>query len=1124
LGASSTGWSLIVGAAWYRVDHEVLIPGTAVLRDCRAVIALQILVSRPIFADFREVPADGEIHGMKLSAIYVQLRSPSRISRPVLRRATGSYIIKSRETSILSTNNVSLAEKMADRPMCCRAFFLILLCSALPGQAAERPDVIVEGPSTLPLAYDVDVVVVGGSLTGVEAACAAADQGATVLLVESRPYIGYDLCATQRLWIGDDETPRTPLTKQLFEGGRVVTPLEAKRALDDALLEHNVQFITGAFPAELLVNEDGVPSGLTIVSRSGRQAIRAKVVIDATPDAMLTRQSDAKFEPFEPGLKQCRFTVVGGELRIDADAVTGSQTQGIFYESSQKGRLDSGEWGVVTNRYPVFEYAISIHHDSDTFRSRCKALNHVRTLLYDPKMVDHSEFLEYQPDNPIIPAALPDDYAPTDRLSDGFRPKGVENLYVLNAYAGGSRSPCDFAPIGRKVGMDAAKLAKELAAPNSLRYATPANDTRDLSISEVAPSFRFRDCSQIELAGNDLPVLGRWDVVVVGGGTAGAPAGIGAARSGAKTLVIEYLDELGGVGTAGMIANYWYGRQTGFTAEIDEQLGIENTWWPMKKAEWLRAELLKNDAEVWFGSFGCGVVMRGDKVSGVVVATPFGRGVVLADVVIDSTGNADIAAAAGTETQYSISALGDLSVQVAGYPDRSLGQRHNNTAYAMVNDCDLFDRWQFLLSARANGGRAENPFDMGQLIDTRDRRRVVGDYTLTTEDILATRTFPDTISHHRSNFDAGALPDDVMFLVKDMKGPVYTCDMPYRCLTPRGLEGLLVTGLGASTHRDAMTLTRMQPDLQNQGYAAGMAAAMAAEKTGGLVREIDLKMLQQSLVENGCLEERVLTDVDSFPMSDEAIREAVETLHSLTIDVHQKREYDDTLPALGVVMGNPKESIPLLQEAYRNADTPEAKINFARILALLGDTTGKETLVKAVEGADEWGEGWDFSSQREHANSFGEVDRLVIALGFLRTPDVRPLLIHKLEALQADSPLSHYKAICLALRLNKGVSLAQPLAELLSKEGVKGHAQPLGYYEASVSASNRRQRHRINAQGGDALNAKFKELLVAALLFECGDHNGMGREILEAYTKDVNGHFAAYAHHVLTHGTAMKHH
>jgi hypothetical protein len=434
----------------------------------------------------------------------------------------------------------------------------------------------------------------------------------------------------------------------------------------------------------------------------------------------------------------------------------------------------------------------------------------------------------------------------------------------------------------------------------------------------------------------------------------------------------------------------------------------------------------------------------------------------------------------------------------------------------MVSDNDVLDRSHFLMTARQSMAMKKTAYDMGQLIDSRDRRRIVGDYMLTTQDILTARTFPDTISHHRSNFDAGALPNDEMFLIKDMKGPVYECDMPYRCLTPKGLEGLLVTGLSASAHRDAMTLTRMQPDLQNQGYAVGMAAALAARKTGGLVRKIDIKDLQNALVSMGCLQKRVLTDRDSFPMSDESLRLAVKTLQALTIDVHQKREHDDTLPALAVVMSHPEESIPLLKEAFHNAGKLDTRINFARILAVLGDAAGKQTLIKAVDDAEGWGEGWDFSSQREKANSFGEVDRIVIALGFLRISEVLPPLIRKLEMLHADSPLSHYKAVCLALRLNKSELLTEPLAHLLNKNGVKGHAQPLTYYAASGGANGKLpQRYRINAQGGAELNAKFKEVLVAALLFECGDRDGLGRGILESYTRDVNGHFAAYAHQVI---------
>jgi hypothetical protein len=121
-------------------------------------------------------------------------------------------------------------------------------------------------------------------------------------------------------------------------------------------------------------------------------------------------------------------------------------------------------------------------------------------------------------------------------------------------------------------------------------------------------------------------------------------------------------------------------------------------------------------------------------------------------------------------------------------------------------------------------------------------------------------------------------------------------------------------------------------------------------------------------------------------MSEQAVSNAVQTLHNLTIDVHMSKEYDDTLPALAVVMGNPETSIPLLQDAYQNSVDPEKKMNFARVLAIMGNGTGTQTLIDAVEAESAWGQGWDFSNQRAYANSFGPVGRKVIALGFTRSP------------------------------------------------------------------------------------------------------------------------------------------
>ncbi len=996
------------------------------------------------------------------------------------------------------------------------------ICLGLAG--AGRAEQVVVHLRDMPVLYEGDVVVAGGTGAAVAAACAAAEQGAHVVLLAPRPYVGDDLCGRQALWLAEGETPQSELARSLFPAGRVTTPFTVKAALDEALLKRGVRYLTGCCAADLLVDDRGYASGVVVVNRSGSQAIKAKVVVDATRSALLARQGGARFRAFVPGEKDFRFVVVGGELQA-GPGLAGRQLDVMFRNPNSSKH---------TVAYPVYAYTAKLPLGDDRPGSFAQAEQALRNMVCGTGMQDCSEYADaFPPDTICGERRVDGDWTGGLRAEvDVFRPQGLTRLYVLSAHAdvGGSAQlaltrPLSLLAAGESVGRAAAVEAGTLTRSAEVRLAGgPAAVGAEAAVTVGEPrnvTIPAGAAGVVRAGERALPVWGDYDVVVVGGGTAGAPAGIAAARSGARTLVVEFLDELGGVGTAGLIGTYWYGLRGGFTKEVDDAIGGAARWnttrktgWnAIQKSEWLRRELLSSKAEIWFQAFGCGAVLDKGKVTGVVVATPWGRGVVRARTVVDATGNADIADCAGAETQFGVAPGGMLSVQLAGYSPRNLGDNVNNTCFALVDDTSVLDVWHLMATSRAQWNR-DSTYDAGQLLDSRERRRIVADYVLTTTDILNHRTFPDTISQHKSNFDAAAFPTSPMLLVKDMKGPAFEVDLPYRSLLPSGLDGILVTGLGAGAERDAMTLVRMQADVQNQGYAAGVAAAMAAAN-GGHTRDVDLKKLQKQLVEKGVLAASVLTDKDSYPMSGEAISRAVAAVGSMGCEIAQTRTVGDpSIFSLAVVMAHPDRSVPLLRQAHDAAPDGGKKRVYAKILGVLGDKTGAQTLVAALAGAQTWDKGFGLTTHRESDNTFSEQDRLVIALGFSGAPEGREAIAAKIGQLQPASELSHFVAAAMALgRCAEPRHAIEPLGRLLQEPGFAGHAVTPA---VTLQQGKLVPRRTASDKAESGLNRMFKEVLVAGLLVHCGDDSqGRGRAILEQYRDGVDGHFARYARYVL---------
>ena len=87
-------------------------------------------------------------------------------------------------------------------------------------------------------------------------------------------------------------------------------------------------------------------------------------------------------------------------------------------------------------------------------------------------------------------------------------------------------------------------------------------------------------------------------------------------------------------------------------------------------------------------------------MKGAIVATPQGRGLVLANTTIDATGSADVAIAAGADYLYGADAA-DIALQGTGLPTRPLDRYYVNSDYMLVDESDMLDVWRALVGARA---------------------------------------------------------------------------------------------------------------------------------------------------------------------------------------------------------------------------------------------------------------------------------------------------------------------------------------------------------------------------------------------------------------------------------------
>ena len=135
-------------------------------------------------------------------------------------------------------------------------------------------------------------------------------------------------------------------------------------------------------------------------------------------------------------------------------------------------------------------------------------------------------------------------------------------------------------------------------------------------------------------------------------------------------------------------------------------------------------------------------------------------------------------------------------------------------------------------------------------IGVRESRRILGEYQITGRDVLSAKKFEDVIARGGFGIDIHCADFSGCGVVglKLEKGASY--DIPYGCLVPREVDGIMVAGRCISASHVALGSVRIMPVASATGQAAGAAAALCVQE-GLQPRDLDVRMLQDLLIEQG---------------------------------------------------------------------------------------------------------------------------------------------------------------------------------------------------------------------------------------------------------------------------------
>lgn len=426
----------------------------------------------------------------------------------------------------------------------------------------------------------------------------------------------------------------------------------------------------------------------------------------------------------------------------------------------------------------------------------------------------------------------------------------------------------------------------------------------------------------------EIPIIDDYDVVVVGGGPAGVAAATTAAELGMKTIIIEKYGFFGGMNVAGLsgtigglhsspkegdVEQIVFGFAGRFADKLKEKGGLLDPFdfggtalCPHDPLMWKETadELIQNaGVDVLFHTIFVDTIMDGDQIKGVIIENKDGRSAILGKVIIDSTGDGDVAYKAGAPfvfgkdgviqaptmvfrmhnvdwdqvleiSQEEIEQKVDLAVESGEYElprrhvflfpaprkneglinaTRILGENNyvpNPTKTADLTMAEFMGRhlireYERFLQNYIPGFENSYVFAGGTQIGIRQSRSIVGEYTLKNEDVVNARKFDTAIARSAWPIEIHAAEGTSVVTLQD---DYY--EIPFEVMLPQKIEGLLVAGRCISAEHEALASARVVAQCFEEGFAAGIAASLAINEEIK-PREVDVQQVRQIMIDRG---------------------------------------------------------------------------------------------------------------------------------------------------------------------------------------------------------------------------------------------------------------------------------